>query len=487
MAENKNRAAIYARFSSHNQRNESIEIQVEKSTEYCTAHGLEVVKIYADYAQTGRNVDRDGFQRMMEDSRKGMFDYVVIYKVTRIMRNRDEMALARIMLRRAGVEILYAGENLGEGSTRVLNLGILEVLAEWESAIDSERIRDGIQKNAARCMASGQTHYGWDVVNGYYQINEHEAAVMRRMRDMLLSGRTMAQITQTLNAAGERTRRGNEFRPGTVSKLLHREQNCGVYQYAGVRVENGMPAIWPRETQDLITSVLKMRHRSRRRIDKEAEYPLSGKMVCEKCGRSFVGVSGTSKSGRVYNYYTCKSCRRSFRREEVEELVCDSVLESIAQPETRERIAAVMAEHNNNTETRDEKTSEMARIRKEIKAINTKFERIWAAIEAGITPPGGKERVDELTARKTALEAELKAWEEKEDTALTWDDIATWLDSLTQNPDPAYIINGFVRLIVVSGDDLRLYFTFDPWPDDELDPRYGTKKRRTHVRKREFV
>ena len=101
--QNKNRAAIYARFSSHNQRSESIEIQVEKSRAYCEENALDVVRVYTDYAHTGTNTDREGFQSMMEDAKAGIFDYVVIYKVTRIMRNRDEMALARIMLRKSGV------------------------------------------------------------------------------------------------------------------------------------------------------------------------------------------------------------------------------------------------------------------------------------------------------------------------------------------------------------------------------------------------
>lgn len=184
----KNRAAIYARFSSHNQRSESIEIQVENSRAFCEREGLQVVHEYCDYAQTGRNIDRAEFQRMMNDARHGLFDYVVIYKVTRIMRNRDEMSLARIMLRKAGVEILYAGEDISSGSSGVLQLGMLEVLAEYESALDSERIRDGIQKNAQRCMANGRTLYGWDIVEGRYVINEREASVLRRMKNMLFAG-----------------------------------------------------------------------------------------------------------------------------------------------------------------------------------------------------------------------------------------------------------------------------------------------------------
>ena len=117
------RAAIYARFSSHNQRGESIEIQVEKSRAYCAENDLRVVATYCDFAQTGTNTDRAEFQRMMADAKRGLFDFVVIYKVTRIMRNRDEMAMARIMLRRCRVEILYAGEDISDGSAGVLQLG----------------------------------------------------------------------------------------------------------------------------------------------------------------------------------------------------------------------------------------------------------------------------------------------------------------------------------------------------------------------------
>ena len=174
------RAAIYARFSSHNQRGESIEIQVEKSRAYCAENDLRVVATYCDFAQTGTNTDRAEFQRMMADAKRGLFDSVVIYKVTRIMRNRDEMAMARIMLRRCRVEMLYAGEDISDGSAGVLQLGMLEVLAEYVSALDGERIRDGIQKNAERCMANGCVRYGWDIVDGRYVVNEEEAAAIRQ-------------------------------------------------------------------------------------------------------------------------------------------------------------------------------------------------------------------------------------------------------------------------------------------------------------------
>ena len=110
---------------------------------------------------------------MLEDAKRHLMDYVVIYKVPRIMRNRDEMALARIMLRKCGVEILYAGEQIAEGSSGVLQLGMLEVLAEWESAVDSERITEGSRKRRAM-HGECQRLYGWDIVDGFYALNEQQ-------------------------------------------------------------------------------------------------------------------------------------------------------------------------------------------------------------------------------------------------------------------------------------------------------------------------
>ena len=269
------RAAIYARFSSHNQRGESIEIQVEKSRAYCEANDLRVVATYCDFAQTGTNTDRAEFQRMMADAKRGLFDFVVIYKVTRIMRNRDEMAMARIMLRRCRVEILYAGEDISDGSAGVLQLGMLEVLAEYESALDGERIRDGIQKNAERCMANGCVRYGWDIVDGRYAVNEEEAAAIRLGVRMVLSGKSVADVVRAWEPY--RTKRGGKWRFQTVRRILMRRENGGEYRYAGVVVPGGMPAIVPMDDEERVIRMLEDSHRPRAKTE-AWDFPLTGKL-----------------------------------------------------------------------------------------------------------------------------------------------------------------------------------------------------------------
>ncbi len=457
----KNRAAIYARFSSHNQRSESIEIQVENSRAFCEREGLQVVQEYCDYAQTGRNIDRAEFQRMMSDARHGLFDYVVIYKVTRIMRNRDEMSLARIMLRKAGVEILYAGEDISSGSSGVLQLGMLEVLAEYESALDSERIRDGIQKNAQRCMANGRTLYGWDIVEGRYVINEREASVLRRMKNMLFAGSSVADIVRAVSA--ERSKRGAKFNQDTVTKLLKRVQNSGVYKYAGHEVPDGMPAIWSQVEQDMIDNILGDRHKPRRKINSTLEFPLSGKLYCAKCGAPMAGTSGTSCTGATYHYYKCRKCRRTVRRDLVEDVVCDMTLQAVAREDIRQRIASGMVA--SQAEQPKEQSRSYA-IKKELKRIDRTFERIWQAIEDGIAPPGGRERTEELKLRKSELEAELRIAEREEACNIGVDELMLWLDDAAENLTPEVILGTFVRFVEIDGKTLNVYFAFDHYGDD---------------------
>ena len=454
------RAAIYARFSSHNQRGESIEIQVEKSRAYCAENDLRVVATYCDFAQTGTNTDRAEFQRMMADAKRGLFDFVVIYKVTRIMRNRDEMAMARIMLRRCRVEILYAGEDISDGSAGVLQLGMLEVLAEYESALDGERIRDGIQKNAERCMANGCVRYGWDIVDGRYVVNEEEAAAIRLGVRMVLSGKSVADVVRAWEPY--RTKRGGKWRFQTVRRILMQRENGGEYRYAGVVVPGGMPAIVPMDDEERVIRMLEDSHRPRAKTE-AWDFPLTGKLYDGRDGGLMTGTSGTGKSGRPYHYYRCRSCGRTVRRDAVEKRVADAVREALGSADSRERIARMLADAEE--ERADEKPLSET-IKGELAKIETAFSNIWAAIESGIAPPGGKERIDALKQRQALLKDELRTAEALEAARLDYDRALFWLEGMAAaEVDDAQLLRTFVARVVLGGPDdddgLRVAFTFD--------------------------
>lgn len=458
------RAVIYARFSSHNQRDESIEIQLENCRAYCEENGLEVVGEYCDHAQTGRDTKRAGFQRMLADAGKHGFDHVVIYKVTRIMRNRDEMALARITLKRHGVDILYAGEQIGDGSSGILQLGLLEVLAEWESAILSERVRDGIQKNASEGKANGHLMYGWDIVGGYYVVNEREREVLDLARSTIMGGGTVADAVRALE--GYRTKQGRRFSQQSLTNMLRRPQNCGTYRYAGHVIEDGMPALWSKEEQAMLEKRMDDPTIQPKAYEGYERYALTGKLYHEHGGELFAcyGMAGTGRNGTRYRYYRCRKCRRTVRAESMEAEVAQGVLHALEDEWLRERIADTICA----AEFDDSAPSRAELIRSELHEIELTYERVWNAIMAGIAPPGGKERMDELRARQERLEGELRVEEAKESLRIDRDRVLYWLERMSRATD-VQIIDLFVSRVIVTEDGGRHVVMMI----DEEDPPEG--------------
>lgn len=437
------RAAIYARFSSHNQRNESIEIQVDACEAYCKEHGHTVVAKYCDYAQTGRDTNRARFQAMLADADAGLFEVVVIYKVTRIMRNRDEMALARRRLAKAGVEILYAGEQIGTGSSGVLQLGLLEVLAEWESAILSERVRDGIKKNATEGKANGHVMYGWDIVDGYYVVNEQERLVLVKARDTIIAGGTVADALRAIE--GHRTKRGRAFGQQSLTNMLRRCQNYGTYSYAGTVIEHGMPELWSREEQVMLENAMDAATPHPKEHDQYEYFALTGKLWHDHNGdlHPCHGTVGTGRNKKRYRYYRCKKCRKNIRADKLEADVAKAVLELLRDEDRRIRIADSILKADAATTD----TSRVDAIRGELHDIELAYERIWKAIEEGIAPPGGKARIDDLKARQLALEGELAMEEARERLRLDKPRIIWWLTQMARASDEE-IIRLFVSRVI---------------------------------------
>lgn len=444
------RTASYARFSSHNQRSESIEIQHDANFAFCAIKDLDVVAVFSDEAKTGRNTNRENFQRMLTMAREGLLDYVVIYKVTRIMRNRDEMAMLRVELRKHGVEILYSGEDIGKGADGILQLGLKEVLAEWESAQSAERIMDGIRKNAERCMANGRTLYGWDIVGGFYEVNDLEASVLRRAKSLLFNGKTVAEIERALE--GHTTKRGKPITHNVLTKMLKRKQNAGVYSYAGVEVEGGMPALWTMEEQRMIWKMLGDGTRPRRKMA-SANYLLTGKLWCGECDTPMTGTSGTGKSGAVYCYYQDKKgCGRRVRKDVVEESVAEAVLNALSREATREKIADLMCEH----EEWEDLTPMTEVIEAELKEIAQNHANILKAIEQGVIPDGAKERIETLRAREEVLRDELGIAQAMEAATADRDRVLFWLENIAEVTDTKTLIDVFVAKVVLLGDDLHI-------------------------------
>ena len=97
-------AVIYARYSSDRQTEQSIEGQVRVCNDYAERNGILIVNQYIDRATTGTNDNREEFQKMLKDSDKKQFDFVLVYKLDRFSRNKFEMAMHRKRLKDNGIK-----------------------------------------------------------------------------------------------------------------------------------------------------------------------------------------------------------------------------------------------------------------------------------------------------------------------------------------------------------------------------------------------
>jgi site-specific DNA recombinase len=94
------RAAFYGRFSSNNQREESIEAQLRAAEEYARRNNIQIVKIYSDKALTGTTDRRPEFLQMIEDSGKGLYDAIIIHKLDIFLRDKYDSAHYKRILKK---------------------------------------------------------------------------------------------------------------------------------------------------------------------------------------------------------------------------------------------------------------------------------------------------------------------------------------------------------------------------------------------------
>jgi site-specific DNA recombinase len=159
------KAAAYARFSSDRQREESVEAQLRDNKKYALKNNLSVVKEYVDRAETGRTTEnREEFQRMIQDSKDGKFDVIIVHKVDKFARNRYESAIYKHNLKKHGVKVAYSAQAIDDSPEGVLMEGMLESFAEYYSLNLGVEVMKGLKENALKAQFNGGAPpLGYDV------------------------------------------------------------------------------------------------------------------------------------------------------------------------------------------------------------------------------------------------------------------------------------------------------------------------------------
>ena len=407
-------AVIYARYSSHGQTEQSIEGQIAKGREFAAARGYTVVHEYADRAMTGRNDNREQFQKMLSDTAKHQFQVIIVWKVDRFGRNREEIAINKHTCKRNGVRVEYVAENLPDAPESVILESVLEGMAEYYSLQLSQNILRGQLESAKKCQCIGGTRpLGYTVdENKRFAIDPKTAPIVRIIFDMYASGATISEVTSYLNAQGIRTTRKQPFTKNSLTKMLKNEKYIGIYAYKDlVRVEGGVPAIIDKATFDKVQELLKVNRRAPSHTWTKFEYLLTDKLFCGHCGSPMVGESGFSHTGAKYSYYGCtkkrreKSCdKKAVRQDWIEKLVLDRTTEMLHDPELLEFIVDQTWEYYKSV---DKVQEEKAALEAQLADVEKGISNLVRAIEAGIFNSATKARMDELDAQKEALTASI--------------------------------------------------------------------------------
>jgi site-specific DNA recombinase len=236
------RAAIYARYSSENQREASIDDQVEICRRYAAQHGIEVLTVFDDKAISGSNRNRPGFQALLTAARKRQFDLVLVEALDRLTRRLSDVAAVFDELQFLGLG-LHA---VNVGPVTTMHVGLLGTMAQMFLSDLRDKTRRGQLGRILKGRVAGGKAYGYEVLpgdetgHGGRKIDPEEAKIMRRIFSLFAGGLSPRAIAKKLNAEGTK---GPGGRPWQDTRSKPRMRGCARAQdHRGRAVATGQGA-----------------------------------------------------------------------------------------------------------------------------------------------------------------------------------------------------------------------------------------------------
>ncbi|WP_135851104.1 recombinase family protein [Halorussus salinus] len=233
------RAAIYVRTSSGNQQyGYSIEEQVRQCTKRCEFLGWDIVYIFRDRAESGKDTERPMFQRMMQAAKTGCFDVVVFWKLDRFSRSLLHAVQLEKTLRECGVALHSVTEQIDTTtSAGRFNFRNIANAAEFEREMISERSQMGLKALASEYRwPNDHPPLGYRrTSDGTLEVDDTEANLVEEIFEMYLDRQSMPEVAHELNNNGLSTKTDGEWTHRAVRDVLTNDLYIGVYAVAGVK------------------------------------------------------------------------------------------------------------------------------------------------------------------------------------------------------------------------------------------------------------
>ncbi|KQL20506.1 recombinase family protein [Cytobacillus solani] len=416
------RVAAYIRVSTQMQVEEgySLSAQKERLKAFAFSQNWEIVQFYVDEGISAKDMERPELKRMLEGVKEKLFDIVLVYKLDRL--TRSVIDLDRMLKIFSDHEVMFKSATEVYDTTTAtgrLFIRLVASMAQWERENLGERVRMGMDEKAREGKwVINLPPYGYEKDGDYLKIIESEAAVVRKIYEMYMTGKYgIAKIARLLNEEDLTSKKNNTWQYNTVSYILRNPLYIGTMRYnyrvnkeQYFEIENAVPAIIDEVSFQRVQAIINSRKTKHPR-SATSKFIFTGVLRCSRCGGCMAGKYSISKRGdkkyHSYNYYCHNSKFGS----------CDQPL--INQNYLEHQFLNRISHWNLNKEVNEaiiedkksvDNTDSIANINKEIEEIKkrrSKWQYAW--VNEMISDEDFKKRTNEENKKEKMLLEELEA------------------------------------------------------------------------------
>ncbi len=492
------RAVVYARFSSENQRDESIDAQIRAIQEYAEKNDIEIVKIFTDRAKSATSANRPEFQNMIKfcEADNTGISMVIVHKLDRFSRDKYDSAMYKQKLKLKGIRVVSVLENLDNSPESLILESVIEGMAQYYSANLAREVAKGQKENALKALHNGgDAPLGYDVAHDKtYTVNEEEAQAVKIIFDMYVKGYSYSNIIDELNDLGYKTKRGNKFGKNSLHGILSNEKYTGVYvfnktQRKGangkrnghkqksedeiIKIDGGMPQIIDKEIFNQAQEMMQKRKKAPGSHKATTNYLLTGIIKCGECGHAMQGNKRKDSYGNDYISYRCgcrkqkRDCKnKEIKRDYLESFILEELEKNILNEDA---IPALNKALNEKVKQSNDNNAELLKnLENKLEKVNKEIENILNAIMNGIVNNMLKDKLDELEQVKVNLDLKMSELrienKEIDNTGVTEEQIRGIFSKFRgfiqdkNIPECKKFIGDYIKEVIVYKDYIELIF-----------------------------
>ena len=460
------KAVIYARYSSDNQREESIEGQVRECIAFAERKGYTVIHTYIDRALSGTRADnRPEFQQMISDSTLREFQYVIVWKIDRFSRDKFDSVKYKYALKSSGVSVIFATEPIDGSPEGQMMESVFEGISVYYIKDLAQKTSRGMTENAIKGKFNGGTlTFGYTIdENHHFQLDPVNAPIVLDVFTRYSEGETIRSILDDINS--KMSNNGRKFTYHFLNWMLNNRRYLGEYKFQDTINNEAIPPIVSQELFDKCQHRLNVnKHKAGSFKNNKEKYLLTGKIFCGNCGATISGISGTGKCKSIYRYYKCMNvkkhkCRKKpVQKELIENIVLNAAMDIFKDKALIRKISKACFD------LQSKESPMLPALKRRLRENQKEIKNLMNAIKAGIVLKTTKSELEKLEAEQEQLETNI-AMEKLVKPVIPQEKIQAWLmnfasANLSDQSQKQKIIDIFVNSVYVYDDRVVIFFNY---------------------------